>query len=69
MSNQSTEISVGFFIVLGFICLAYLSVSLGGIGLFQQDQYELTARFTSASGLKEGAYVEAAGVRVGIVKK
>lgn len=69
MNKRTTEISVGLFIIFGFACLTYLSISLGETGLFNQNRYELIARFTSASGLKEGAFVEAAGVRVGFVEK
>ena len=68
MTNFKTELSVGLFLLLGLICLAYLSIKLGEVGVFNQDRYDIFARFTSASGLKEGAYVEAAGVRVGKVK-
>ena len=68
MTKFKTELSVGLFLLLGLVCLAYLSIKLGEVGVFNQDRYDIFARFTSASGLKEGAYVEAAGVRVGKVK-
>ena len=37
--------------------------------MFNNDEYIVKARFTSASGLREGAYVELAGVTVGKVKR
>ncbi len=69
MNKRTHEIAVGLFIILGLGCLGYLSINLGGVGIFNQNRYELVARFTSASGLNEGAFVETAGVRVGLVKK
>src|SRR5690606_26240167 len=39
------------------------------VGLLRQEGYTVTARFISSSGLKEGAMVELAGVRVGKVRR
>jgi phospholipid/cholesterol/gamma-HCH transport system substrate-binding protein len=44
-------------------------VKLGDLGDFAGNVYTLKARFTSSSGLKEGANVELAGVVVGKVKR
>lgn len=67
MKRFNVEMAVGIFVVLGFLCFAYLSVKLGDVGLFGDDSYRVTARFNSVSGLKEGATVEIGGVRVGKV--
>ncbi|MDT8388451.1 MAG: outer membrane lipid asymmetry maintenance protein MlaD [Thiogranum sp.] len=67
MHRFNVELIVGLFMVTGFLGFAYLSVRLGDVGIFPSDSYTLTARFTSISGLKEGASVEFAGVRVGKV--
>jgi phospholipid/cholesterol/gamma-HCH transport system substrate-binding protein len=40
---------------------------MGDISLFKEDSYPVSARFVSISGLKEGAVVELAGVKVGKV--
>ena len=70
MTQKNTlELSVGIFLLIGIICISYLALSLGQNRLFTQNYMEITARFTSASGLKKGAYVEAAGVRVGKVSE
>jgi phospholipid/cholesterol/gamma-HCH transport system substrate-binding protein len=69
MSRPLTEFSVGAFIVLGVACLAYLSLQLGDFHFDSGDQLRVTARFTSASGLREGAYVEVGGVRAGVVAR
>jgi phospholipid/cholesterol/gamma-HCH transport system substrate-binding protein len=61
------EINVGVFLLLGLLCASWLAIRLGDISMFAKDQYQVVARFTSASGLRQGAYVEAGGVRVGIV--
>ena len=60
---------VGVFVIAGLVCLFYLAVRLGDVGLFKAESYQLLAKFTSVSGLKEGAFVEVAGVRVGDVER
>ncbi len=67
MKKFNVEMTVGIFLIIGFICFAYLSVNLGGVHLFGDSSYTLNARFESISGLKDGATVEIAGVRVGTV--
>lgn len=69
MRRSTTEFSVGAFVLLGIGCLAYLSVQLGDVSPVQRDQWRLVARFTSASGLREGAHVEVGGVRKGAVER
>ncbi len=63
------ETIVGLFLVAGIICSAYLAIKLGKIDIFHQNSYEIHALFSSISGLKEGANVEMAGVKIGTVKK
>ncbi len=67
MRRINIELIVGFFMLMGFLSFAYLTVRLGDIGVFPDDGYTLTAQFTSISGLKSGAAVELAGVQVGKV--
>ena len=66
MRRINTELSVGFFIILGVVCLTFLAIKMGDLGV-NADSYPVQARFASTSGLKEGAFVEVAGVRVGRV--
>jgi phospholipid/cholesterol/gamma-HCH transport system substrate-binding protein len=66
-SHRRLEFVVGAFMLVGLACLAYLAVRVGDAPLLGDDRYELQARFTSVSGLKQGAFVELAGVRVGTV--
>jgi len=67
MKRFNVETAVGVFMVIGFLCFAWLSVKLGDVDLFGGDAYTVRARFGSVSGLKAGAVVEIAGVQVGKV--
>ncbi len=67
MSEKKVEIIVGLFIFLGLIAISYLAIMLGEVNILGGNQYNVVARFTSASGLREGAYIEAGGVRIGNV--
>ncbi|MFT5395564.1 MAG: phospholipid/cholesterol/gamma-HCH transport system substrate-binding protein [Gammaproteobacteria bacterium] len=67
--KQHTELLVGIFLLAGIIAISFLALRMGDVGLFDSDEYIIKTRFTSASGLKEGAYVEVAGVTVGKVKQ
>jgi phospholipid/cholesterol/gamma-HCH transport system substrate-binding protein len=69
MKRATVETSVGIFVLVGILCLAYLSVKLGKVELFGGDSYEVSAQFDSVSGLKSGASVEIAGVEVGRVDR
>jgi phospholipid/cholesterol/gamma-HCH transport system substrate-binding protein len=65
--NRTRETAVGIFMIIGFGCLAWLTVKLGKMELVSRQGFELSARFDSASGLRVGADVEIAGVPVGHV--
>ena len=67
MKRFNVEVAVGLFMIAGFLSFAWLAVKLGDVSFFGEDAYGVKARFTSISGLKEGATVEIAGVRVGKV--
>ena len=67
MRKLNLEIAVGLFMVVGFLCFAWLSVKLGDVDLFDPPTYAIVANFGSVSGLKPGAIVEIAGVPVGKV--
>jgi phospholipid/cholesterol/gamma-HCH transport system substrate-binding protein len=69
MKKINIETAVGIFLIMGLLCLGYLSVKLGDLNLFGTEQYIIKARFADVSGLKEGASVEIAGVTVGKVSK
>jgi phospholipid/cholesterol/gamma-HCH transport system substrate-binding protein len=67
MRQSSVELGVGIFVLLGVICVGYLTFRLGEVEVLSDKYYLLNARFTSVTGLKVGAQVEIAGVQVGQV--
>jgi phospholipid/cholesterol/gamma-HCH transport system substrate-binding protein len=69
MNNAKLEMTVGIFMLVGILCLTYISVKLGKMELMGGDYYAVTAQFDSVSGLKPGARVEVAGVEVGKVDR
>lgn len=68
MGKPKLELIVGVFVLVGIICLGYLSVKLGKLELIGGNVYEVVAQFNTASGLKAGSSVEIAGVEVGRVR-
>ncbi len=67
MKRSSIELGVGIFMLIGILCVGYLTIKLGKMELMGDNFYWLDAKFQSASGLKTGAQVEIAGVQVGQV--
>ena len=66
MRRANLEMTVGFFVLIGLVCLAYLAINLGKIEIYGKG-YQISANFENASGLKTGSAVEVAGVEVGRV--
>lgn len=69
MNMVKLEMMVGSFMLIGILCLGYISIKLGKMEIVGGDFYSVTARFDSVSGLKPGARVEVAGVEVGKVDR
>jgi len=67
MKRLNIELAVGLFMIVGLLCFAYLSIRLGDVQFLQDTTYPVQARFGSISGLKNGATVELAGVKIGKV--
>jgi phospholipid/cholesterol/gamma-HCH transport system substrate-binding protein len=67
MKRSSIETSVGIFVLIGIVCVGYLTIKLGKIEWFDEDNYFVYARFESVSGLLKGAQVELAGIQIGAV--
>ncbi|MHC1730243.1 MAG: outer membrane lipid asymmetry maintenance protein MlaD [Syntrophobacteraceae bacterium] len=67
-SRKRLEFSVGIFIIIGLLCLGYLSISLGKIGV-GRTRYEVVAVFSTVSGLLSQSKVMMAGVNIGEVNK
>lgn len=67
MKKSSIDLGVGIFVLIGLVCVGYLTIRLGKMEVFEAEHYFLKARFQSVSGLKTGANIEIAGVPVGKV--
>jgi phospholipid/cholesterol/gamma-HCH transport system substrate-binding protein len=69
MQKYSKETVVGIFVVIGLVCIGYMTIQLGDLGLFEDNTYPLIARFTKVTGLKAGSAVNMLGLEVGRVGK
>ena len=69
MNMAKLEMTVGIFMLIGMLCLGYISIKLGKMEIMGGDYYNVSAVFDSVSGLKPGARVEVAGVEVGKVER
>ena len=67
MKEKYIETMVGIFVVIGIVCVGYLTIKLGKMEWIGENTYPIFARFQSISGLKKGAAVEMAGVQIGQV--
>ncbi len=67
MRNKSADILAGIFVIIGLVCMGYLAIKMGKMEVLGNDGYTVYARFTSIAGLRSGADIEIAGVRVGRV--
>ena len=68
MNQTRTEVIVGVFVLVGMVCLAYLTIRLGKIEVFGNNSYVVYADFASVAGLNIGDPVEIAGVKIGRVE-
>ncbi|MDZ7695980.1 MAG: outer membrane lipid asymmetry maintenance protein MlaD [Deltaproteobacteria bacterium] len=68
MKKFDLELTVGIFMILGIVCLGYLSIKLGRMEIFTPEGYEVQAVFSNGGGIKSGSSVVIAGVQVGRVK-
>ena len=69
MQKYSKETIVGVFVLVGLACIGYMTVKLGDVGLFSDDAYSLTARFSKVTGLRAGSIVNMLGLEIGRVGK
>ncbi|MCZ7586931.1 MAG: MlaD family protein [Deltaproteobacteria bacterium] len=69
MRKLTVETKVGVFFVAVFALIAWISTRLGDYGLDTTYGMELSAVFSTASGVNPGVYVNMAGIRVGSVDR
>ena len=67
MKKYANETIVGIFVVVGLLCVGYMTVKLGDVSLFGDNTYSLYARFNTVSGLRVGNPVEMLGMGIGRV--
>ena len=65
MKKTTIDTSVGIFMLIGIACVGYLTIKLGKMEWFGQNQYSVFAKFDSITGLKKGGQIEMAGVQIG----
>jgi phospholipid/cholesterol/gamma-HCH transport system substrate-binding protein len=68
MKKFDLELVVGLFIIVGVVCLGYLSIKLGKMEIVGERGYNIYALFSNVGGLKTGSPIVIAGVDVGRVK-
>lgn len=69
MKQRHIDISVGGFVLLGMIVLAFISLKVAHIDFGQAEQeYVVFTEFDQVGGLKEGASVRLGGVVIGSVR-
>jgi len=66
-SYRKTEITVGIFVFLGIMSMAWMAIKLGQVGGLGSSGYTVSATFEDAGGLRAGADVMLAGVSIGRV--
>jgi phospholipid/cholesterol/gamma-HCH transport system substrate-binding protein len=59
---------VGIFVVIGLVCIAYMTIKLGKVSFFGNNYYTIYANFSSVSGLRVGNVIEIDGIEVGRVE-
>jgi len=69
MKKYSMETVVGIFVVVGLLCVGYMTVKLGKVSLFGDNYYPLYAHFGSVSGLRADSPVEIYGIQVGHIQR
>jgi phospholipid/cholesterol/gamma-HCH transport system substrate-binding protein len=68
MKKINAELAVGIFVIVGILCLGYLSVKLGKMEVLGTRGYEVFGVFSNCGGIRAGSVVSIAGVQVGRVK-
>ncbi|MGD8256973.1 MAG: outer membrane lipid asymmetry maintenance protein MlaD [Desulfobacterales bacterium] len=69
MKKYSKETVVGIFVVIGLVCIGYMTIKLGNVGFIGENTYSLIGKFTSVTGLRVGNPVNMLGLEIGRVEK
>lgn len=68
MRESAFETLIGALVVAAAALFLWFALARGGQASTGRDQYDVTARFNSVSGLARGSDVRIAGVKAGVVK-
>ncbi len=69
LDKEKTQIRVGLFVFAGLLLAMYVIFMIGGEKQLFEPRYKLIAKFTDISGLRVGAPIQLAGLKVGFVDK
>lgn len=69
MKKYTMETIVGIFVIIGLICIGYMTVKLGKVDILGDNSYSLIANFTTVAGLRIGSPVHILGIDVGSVER
>jgi len=61
------EMTVGIFVFLGLVAIAWLALKVGQVGGIGESGYTVTADFDDAGGVRKGSDIMMAGVIIGRV--
>ncbi|GAV19602.1 phospholipid/cholesterol/gamma-HCH transport system substrate-binding protein [Mariprofundus micogutta] len=64
---RKVEMTVGVFVFLGLVAIAWLALKVGQVGGIGESGYTLTADFDDAGGVRKGSDIMMAGVIIGRV--
>lgn len=67
IDTEKTQIRVGMFVFAGLVLALYIVFMIGGENQLFRSQYTLKASFEDISGLRVGAPIQLAGLKVGYV--
>lgn len=67
MNSKQIDFSVGLFVLVGLVAIAYMAIQIGGSRFLGGDTQRVDAIFTDIGGLSSGSNITIAGVKVGVV--
>lgn len=69
LNKEKTQIRVGIFVMVGLVLAMYVIFMIGGEKQLFEPRFTLTTKFQDISGLRIGAPIQLAGLKVGFVDK
>ncbi len=69
LNKEKTQIRVGIFVMVGLVLAMYVIFMIGGEKQLFESRFTLKTKFQDISGLRNGAPIQLAGLKVGFVDK